>query len=441
MTSIEHTLHVSQLFGLQTSEPWIILVGFIFSVISQLLDASLDDEGLLDVTSEMSSVWAVRSQKVDADLCNTYSERRLANLGRLQKMNTIMAMEIFAFFFQNRVTARILYLVQRNMPTLWETFVQQVQLLGAKSLALRDSKLTSPQALLKLVYFSHSSLCLDCRTSTMGGFHAVLPYGSLASSAGLCHGASPACWLPLDLVLEDAMDGSQVATSSAVEIITGLVKSLRSINGTSWHDTFLALWISALRLVQRGRDPIEGPVPCLDTRMCALLSITTLVVADLIDEEENPLDVSECDFSNHWKGKQSPGKRRNDLVSCLKILGDYGSLLTPPQSVVSAANLAAAKATIIVSHVDVGTEFFEFLNLKNMPKTFSGNMRHLIVEACIARNLIDTSAYFWPGYVSGRIDKNSEIVSPEVPGWLSFMKGSQLTSSMIKVMVATPASR
>ncbi|GAB2281568.1 hypothetical protein Dimus_016150, partial [Dionaea muscipula] len=85
------------------------------------------------------------------------------------------------------------------------------------------------------------------------------------------------------------------------------------------------------------------------------------------------------------------------------------------------------------------------LNVETVPSEFkvsgAGNMRHFIVEACIARNLIDTSAYFWPGYVSGRIDKNSEIVSPEVPGWLSFMKGSQLTSSMIKVMVATPASR
>ena len=53
-------------------------------------------------------------------------------------------------------------------------------------------------------------------------FHEVMASGSLASSAGLCHGASrSALWIPLDLVLEDLMDGSQVSATSAVEIITG----------------------------------------------------------------------------------------------------------------------------------------------------------------------------------------------------------------------------
>lgn len=47
-------------------------------------------------------------------------------------------------------------------------------------------------------------------------------YGPLASSAGLCHGTSySSLWLPLDLVLEDAMDLSQVHVTSAIEILTG----------------------------------------------------------------------------------------------------------------------------------------------------------------------------------------------------------------------------
>lgn len=42
------------------------------------------------------------------------------------------------------------------------------------------------------------------------------------SSAGQCHGASQsALWLPIDLFLEDAMDGSQVGATSAVETLTG----------------------------------------------------------------------------------------------------------------------------------------------------------------------------------------------------------------------------
>lgn len=31
----------------------------------------------------------------------------------------------------------------------------------------------------------------------------------------------------------------------------GLVKSLQSLNQATWQDTFLGLWIAALRLVQR----------------------------------------------------------------------------------------------------------------------------------------------------------------------------------------------
>lgn len=49
-----------------------------------------------------------------------------------------------------------------------------------------------------------------------------MAFGSLASSAGLCQGAShSALWLPLDFVLEDVMDGYQVDSTSAVERISG----------------------------------------------------------------------------------------------------------------------------------------------------------------------------------------------------------------------------
>ncbi|GAB4851154.1 Mediator of RNA polymerase II transcription subunit 33A [Ancistrocladus abbreviatus] len=441
MKSIEHVLHPSQIFGLQTSEPGIVLVEFIFTIVWQLLDASLDDEGLMELTPERKSIWATKSQEMDVDICDNYDKKRLQNLERLQNMNTVMAVETIGQFFQNRTTSRILYLARRNMPTHWASFIQRIRLLGANSLALRNSKNVSPEALLDLIPDTPNVLPRNCKTSSMEEFHALMSSGSLVSFAGLCHGASlSAVWLPLDLVLEDAMDGSQVTTTSAVEVITGLIKFLQAVNDTSWHDTFLALWIAALRLVQRERDPIEGPIPRLYTRMCALLSITTLVVADIIDEEENPLDESECCSSNHWKEKQVPGKRRKDLVSCLQMLGNYRSLLTPPQSVISAANLAAAKAMMFVSGIDVGSGYFECINVKDLPINCSGNMHHLIVEACIARNLLDTSAYFWPGYVNGRINQSPDVVPSQLPGWSSFMKGISLTPLMIDAMVLTPAS-
>lgn len=98
------------------------------------------------------------------------------------------------------------------------------------------------------------------------------------------------------------------------------------------------------------RVPIEGPVPSLDSRLSILLCITPLVVADLIEEEKSdPIDEAECDFANQVEGKEVQAKRHADLVSSLQMLGDYNTLLAPPQSVVSVANQAAAKARLFVS--------------------------------------------------------------------------------------------
>ena len=59
-------------------------------------------------------------------------------------------------------------------------------------------------------------------------------------------------------------------------------------------------------------------------------------------------------------------------------------------------------------------------------------MRQLIVEACIARNILDTSAYSWPGYANGRINQIPQSLSSEAPCWSSFVKGAQLNAAMVK---------
>ncbi|KAL7251897.1 hypothetical protein ACSBR1_013698 [Camellia fascicularis] len=437
---IDNILHLSQIFGLQASEPGIVLVEFIFSIVWQLLDASLDDEGLLERTPEQKSKWLNKPQDMELDSDDNYDEKRTEHQERLLNLNTVMAIELIGQFLQNKVTSRILYLARQNMPTHWESFVQRIQLLAANSSALGNSEVT-PEVLLQLTSDTRKVLSRQCKTSSLQEFHEVMASGCLSNSAGLCHGASrSALWLPLDLVLEDAMDGSQVNATSSIEIITGLIKALQAINGTTWHETFLGLWMAALRLVQRERDPIEGPVPRLDTRLCMLLTITTLVVADLIEEEESaPIDEMECGDSTRCKEKWVPGKRRRDLVSSLQSLGDYQGLLTPPQSVISAANQAAAKAVMFISGISVGSAYFD-CSMKDMPMNCSGNMHHLVVEACIARNLLDTSAYFWPGYVNGCINQIPHTLPVQVPGWSSFMKGTPLTPIMIKALVSTPAS-
>ncbi|PIA39289.1 hypothetical protein AQUCO_02600026v1 [Aquilegia coerulea] len=442
MKSIDEVLHLSEIFGLQVSEPGVLVVEYAFSIVWQLLDATLDDEGLLELTPENNFKWASRSQDMEIDGDDSFNHKIPEHHERLLKANSVMAVELIAQFFQNKITSRLLCLAQKNLPTHWKRFIENIRLLGSNSSALRSSNLISPEVLLQLSSDMQKVFSRESRNSLQTQFRAVTAPVFLSCSAGQYHGDSrSAIWLPLDLFLEDATDGSQVAPTSAIEDLSGYIKSLRAVNGTSWHDTFLGLWFAAIRLVQRERDPIEGPVPRLDTRLCMLLSIIILALANIIEEEEvAQADEAEHHPSKQWNNKQVEGKRRKDLVSSLQILGDYEGLLTSPPSISSVANLAAAKAMMFVSGLTVGSGYFDCISMSDLPMNCSGNLRHLIVEACIARNLLDTSAYFWPGYVNGRINQIPHSIPSQVPGWSSLMKGASLTPAMVNTLVSTPAS-
>ncbi|XVE73184.1 hypothetical protein DITRI_Ditri11bG0097000 [Diplodiscus trichospermus] len=440
MKSIDDVLHLSQIFGVKVSEPGLLLVKFVFSIVWQLLDASLDDEGLLELTPEKRSIWPAATQNMEIDNADSFNEKRNEHRDVLCKGNTMMAIETIGEFLQNKATSRILFLAHRNMPPHWGAFILQLRVLAAKSVALKNSKYVTAEALLHLAADIPKVLSGEYKTISKQEFHAVIGSGSLTSSSGQCQGTDPSAhWLPIDLFLENAMDGSQVAATGAVDSLTGLVKALQAVNSTTWHDAFLGLWIAALRLVQRERDISEGPVPRLDTCLCLLLSITPLVVASIVEEEESELiDENDCGPTNQTNEKQAP-RCRKDLISSLQMLSDYEALLIPPQSVCSAANQAAAKAMMYVSGLTVGNGYHDCMSINDMPMNCSGNMRHLIVEACIARNLLDTSAYIWPGYVNARANIPLSVPS-QVPGWSSLMKGSPLTPMLINALVATPAS-
>ncbi|KAL5995856.1 hypothetical protein ACLOJK_025928 [Asimina triloba] len=435
--SIDDVLNLSQTFGIQASELGILL-----------LDATLDDEGLLELTPEKKSRWPTRPQDMDIDGENNFDKKRIDSHDKLQKANMVMAVELVGQFLQHKVTSRLLYLARTSMPSHWGGFIQRLRLLVANSSALRNSTI-SPENLLQMsMSYVPKHFGPEHRPGQSKEYHAVSASGSLAFSAGHHHGVNrSAVWIPLDMFLEDCMDYTQVAALGAIESLTGLIKALQAVNGTTWHDTFLGAWMAALRLVQRERDPVEGPVPRLDTRLCLLLSITTLSITSIIEEEEATLiEETERSVANQWKEKQAVGKRRKDLITSLQVLGDYESILTPPQSVISVANQAAAKAMLFVSGVSVGSSYFESMSMNDIPMNCSmrllaaGNMRHLIVEACIARSLLDTSAYFWPGYVSGCINQIPHGAPCQVPSWSNLMKGVPLTPSMINALSTTPAS-
>ncbi|CAN0856442.1 Mediator of RNA polymerase II transcription subunit 33A [Linum grandiflorum] len=370
MKSVDDVLNLSEKFGLDASDPGILVVEFIYSIVWQLLDASLDDEGLLQLTSDKTSVWSTNPQDMEID---GHDERRMEHNGKLFSMNTVIAVEMIGRFLKDKKTSRILYLARHNLPKHWPRFIERLQLLGANSSAIRSSKVLTSEDLLRLASDKCTVLTQEPKKKLLQKFHAVTSFESPSvSSAVLCDGGSiSSLWLPLDLALEDAMDGYQVNATSAIEIVK--------------------------------------------------------VVAELIEEEENAaMEVV-------------AGKRRKDVVSSIQLLGEYQGLLSPPQSVVSLANQAAAKAMLVVSGINVGSCYLECVSMKDMPVSCCGNMRHLIVEACIARNLLDTSAYFWPGYVNGHINQIPNV-PPQMPGWSSFFKGAPLTPIIINAMVSTPAS-
>ncbi|KAI3893887.1 hypothetical protein MKX03_025219 [Papaver bracteatum] len=369
MKAIDDALHLSEIFGLQASEAGVLVVEFVFSIVWKLVDATLDDEGLLELTLEKKSRWATKPQDMEIDGDVSFSERITEHHERLQKPNTVFAIDLIGQFLQNKLTSRLLFLARENMQSHWEGFIQRLRLLGAQSSALRSSNTITPETLLQLSSDTRKILCRESKGGLQQEFHAVLASGSLSSSAHSCS----SIWLPLDLFLEDTNDGSLVLATSASEILTGFIKSLQAVNGTTWHDTFLGLWFTAIRHVQRERDPIEGPVPRLDTRLCLLLSITTLAIANIIEEEEDAIaaEKEQNSMNSQWTDRQVVGNRRLDLVSSLKSLGDYEALLAPPQSIISAANQAAAKAMMFVSGLSVESGYFDCISISDMPMNCS----------------------------------------------------------------------
>jgi len=50
-------------------------------------------------------------------------------------------------------------------------------------------------------------------------------------------------------------------------------------------------YVISVILYEQERDPLEGPVPHLDTRLSILLSITPLAIMKIIEEEERTLNL------------------------------------------------------------------------------------------------------------------------------------------------------
>ncbi|KAL5719353.1 hypothetical protein ACHQM5_012143 [Ranunculus cassubicifolius] len=180
-----------------------------------------------------------------------------------------------------------------------------------------------------------------------------------------------------------------------------------------------------------------------------MTSIGKLAIARVVDEKEIPsFSVGEGSgignlgpTNGHGMNGDSEGTRKHGLISSLQSLGQFSGLLCPPASVIIAANNAAATAAAsFISSLKNGNEGFGARGRTAALGRSVGSMLHLIVEACIARKLIDTSAYLWPGYVTPIVTTSSDASSDQGSPWSTFIEGSHLVGPLKGSLIPTLAS-
>lgn len=447
--SVDDALQLSQKFGIRVSEVGHAVVLFLFRAIISLIDCTLEDWGLQSssMDKQCSTYGNGGHQDMDIDAMGNSNDKRHEHRENLRRMNAFMALEVVERLIGNKKAMVLLRLVHLNMPAKFNGLLQRLQFLEANKSTSSNIKSAS-YLLVRLTANVQRALRWEYKLSKHQIVGVLIDIGSCSLSSSHNFGAGQAaCWLAFDMYMENAMDGRHLPAKSAVDILAELTKSLQVVNQASWQETFLALWISALRLMQRERDPMEGPVPHLDARLCALLSITPLTIVRVVEEDGEMSSVRSSGGPgnvvtgyNHGMEGNEYSSRRRGLIAALQILGQFSGLLVPPASVVAAANSAAARAATFISSFKNGNDSFKGVNHGDTSVKAVGNMRHLIVEACIARKLIDTSAYFWPGYVAVSATSLTDSSLVQVSPWSTFMEGSQLTDALKNALIATPAS-
>lgn len=108
-------LHLSETFDISSCEPGVLVVEFVFCILWQLVDASLDDEGLLELTPEKKSWWLNMAQDMDVDGEETFDEKRTEFSEKLWKANTIMSIELVGMLLQHKLISGLLSLARQNM--------------------------------------------------------------------------------------------------------------------------------------------------------------------------------------------------------------------------------------------------------------------------------------------------------------------------------------
>ncbi|XP_050235406.1 mediator of RNA polymerase II transcription subunit 33A-like [Mercurialis annua] len=429
--SVDVALNLSHTYGIQVLELGHVLVLFFFSIVAGLIDSTFTDWGLLMKSPNVASgpFGNDNNQDMDVDAKGKYNIGRSEHRELLRKTNPLFAIEVLVKITESRKAIILLRSVHLNKPEIFNGLLQRLLFLKAnKASSFMDSAYQPLERLLANIQrvFDFEYQLNQCKIIQM------LIDTKPCKPTAYCNSESgkSAFWVSFDIYMENIMDGKQLHIRSSVAILRETIKTLQLLNRACWQETFLALWLSALRLVQRERAPVEGPIPHVDSRLCILLTIVPLAIAYILEDEAMLCKVD----------GNAQSSRKHGLISSLQILGGFSSLLCPPPYVIGAANVAALKAASFISKSKNANNGLGGGNHFDPSVNAGGNMRHLIVEACIARNLIDASAYFWPGYVSASAISMSDLPQLQKSPWVTLMEGSTLDNSLVNPLLTIPAT-
>ncbi|OMO77508.1 hypothetical protein COLO4_25124 [Corchorus olitorius] len=438
--SVNVNLQLSQNYSVQVVELGHAFVLFFFTIISALVDCASDDWGLqmasIDVRNGAVATGSMDYQHMDIDPGGACHIERKQCQEHMRSKNSFLAIEIVGQLTESIRAMVLLRLVYLNMPEKFNGLLHKLHFVEANNLVSSSLK-SANQNLARLFANVKQIPSFEYQLKKHWFIGMLMDVGSCKPVS--CCNFGPiqsACWVPFDIYMENAMDGKQLSVKSAIVLLTETIYTLQVFNRASWKETFLSLWLSALRLVQRERDPLEGPIPHLEARLCILLSIVPLAIANVFEDEAKLHSFQESRYEEGIDGKGCDETKKG-LISALQMLGSFSGLLCPPASILAAANTAAAKAASCVSKnrmdgVDSSSAIETCL-------IAGGNMRHLIVEACIARNLIDSSAYYWHGYVFSSTVSSEPLPIKKSP-WSIFMEGAPLSGHLVNSLLTTPAS-
>ncbi|KAJ1695236.1 hypothetical protein LUZ63_011934 [Rhynchospora breviuscula] len=424
--SIDATLQLSHIYRVEKMDFGIVIVLFVLRAVTTLVDSVLEDFGL-----PFASKFVVEDRwphPIDLHAIDRGSNYSSKHHDHLRQTNIMIALEVLVNMTSKKRIQVFLRAVHLNMPKSFDSFHRRLQFIKEHMSSgtilmsinhLLEKLLSNVEVMMNVVDRRTNKHCLQEHLDDKRLVNSPLSFLTGAGKAG--------CWISFDIIMENAMDGRKtVCPIAAFEKLAELTRKLQLINQASWQETFQALWISALRLVQRAREPVSGPVPHLDSRLCLLLSIVPLTIAILLKEESDAV-----------YGIDSDSTMKQGLVACLQSLMQFTGLLSPPEPVIEAANNAATKAAVFVSKNKMQAGDLRMIPQNNCSPRAMGSLLHLMVEACISRDLIDTSAYFWPGYVVGKTCPQTVLIQDSQ--WSNFMQGAPLGESLQSALIATPA--